>query len=50
MKTIPYLNYVHDFVATDRFYVVQMTPFVSTTEENHRNIINGKSSPGEQMR
>lgn len=47
---IPYLNYAHDFVLTEHFYVFHITPFVKITKETVLAIAAGSSSPGEQLK
>lgn len=47
---IPGLNYVHDLLVSEHFYVLQMTPFVHVSRELTMEVLGGKSSVGEQMR
>eukprot|EP01062_Namystynia_karyoxenos_P058364 TRINITY_DN49921_c0_g1_i1.p1 TRINITY_DN49921_c0_g1~~TRINITY_DN49921_c0_g1_i1.p1 ORF type:complete len:537 (+),score=191.92 TRINITY_DN49921_c0_g1_i1:77-1612(+) len=47
---IPGLNYVHDLLVSPSWYVVQMTPFVKVSPELVKEIMTGKTTPGEQMR
>jgi all-trans-8'-apo-beta-carotenal 15,15'-oxygenase len=44
------MNYAHDYLLFKDFYIAHMTPFVTVSKENMRAIMEGKSSPGEQMK
>ena len=44
------INYAHDFLATKNWYIGQVTPFVSMSDETLTEILQGETSPGESMR
>jgi len=44
------VNYAHDFVLTPNWYVVHVTPFIDTSLETLKEIMEGKNSPGQSMR
>ncbi len=44
------LNYSHDFAMTPKYFIVQMSPFVSVDKASVLKILAGISSPGELMR
>lgn len=50
-KDIPIkgLTYCHDFIATENYYVIHMTPFVKVTKEIALKIYLGKASFGDLM-
>ena len=47
---VPHLNYVHDLCVTPSYYIVQMTPFVNVSLSKISSILQGESSPGEQLK
>uniref|UniRef100_A0A7S3PMW1 Carotenoid oxygenase n=1 Tax=Aplanochytrium stocchinoi TaxID=215587 RepID=A0A7S3PMW1_9STRA len=44
------LNYAHDFLLTRDWYIFHITPFVKTSPELTKLIMQGKTSPGESMK
>eukprot|EP00294_Goniomonas_avonlea_P001174 CAMPEP_0114555588 /NCGR_PEP_ID=MMETSP0114-20121206/8832_1 /TAXON_ID=31324 /ORGANISM="Goniomonas sp, Strain m" /LENGTH=520 /DNA_ID=CAMNT_0001740729 /DNA_START=18 /DNA_END=1580 /DNA_ORIENTATION=- len=44
------LNYGHDFLLSPNYYILHMTPFVSTAKSLAIKIMMGITSPGESMR
>ena len=44
------VNYAHDFLLTQDYYIFHATPFVKTSTELTKLIMAGKSSPGESMK
>ncbi|XP_031554607.1 uncharacterized protein LOC116291575 [Actinia tenebrosa] len=47
---IPGLNYAHDFLLLEDYYIFHMTPFVKSTLPMVLKILAGWSSPGDHMR
>ncbi|ORY44294.1 carotenoid oxygenase [Rhizoclosmatium globosum] len=47
---IPGLNYSHDFLLTENYYILHMTPFVKLTASLFFKITLGLASPGETMK
>ncbi|KAJ3397585.1 hypothetical protein HDU92_006380 [Lobulomyces angularis] len=50
IHNIPGLNYSHDFLLTEHFYVLHMTPFVKTSATLFIQIALGLKSPGDAMK
>ena len=50
LRSIPGLNYAHDFLLLPDYYIFHMTPFVKMSWLSAIKILSGWSSPGAQMK